>query len=144
MKHRDRRILNRCFISKHFDFKVSFQNVPEIFCYDLKCCQKNVSLSFLDIHPYKCCRNVNTSHSQYFRHFSQAYEWLEEIRMIDNNCLEIKVVAGFLNYKMCKLMFGIGSPRDAITQFRTHIDKYRNRNGCKDLLFEHFAWLSVQ
>lgn len=82
--------------------------------------------------------------SKCFRHFSQAYEWLEEIRIVDSNCLEIKVVAGFLNYKMCKIMFGIGSPRDAITQFRTHIDKYRNRNGFKELLFEHFAWLSVQ
>lgn len=41
-------------------------------------------------------------------------------------------------------MFNIGSPRDAITQFRTHIDKYRNRSGFKELLFEHFAWLSVQ
>lgn len=30
MKHRDRRILNRCFISKHFDSNVSFQNVPDV------------------------------------------------------------------------------------------------------------------
>lgn len=78
------------------------------------------------------------------RHFDQAYEWLEEIRVVDTNCSEIKVVAGFLNYKICKLMFNVGSPREAITQFRTHIDKYRNRTGTKDLLFEHFAWLSVQ
>ncbi|XP_031630878.1 trafficking protein particle complex subunit 11 [Contarinia nasturtii] len=78
------------------------------------------------------------------KHFSQAYEWLEEIRIVDSNCLEIKVVAGFLNYKITKLMFNIGSPRDAITQFRTHIDKYRNRVGYKDLTFEHFAWMSVQ
>lgn len=41
-------------------------------------------------------------------------------------------------------MFNIGSPREAITQFRAHIDKYRNRVGYKELLFEHFAWLSVQ
>lgn len=75
---------------------------------------------------------------------AQAYEWLEEIRIIDSNCLEIKVIAGFLNFKMCKLMFKVGSPRDAITQFRTHIDKYRNRIGYSDLLFEHFAWLQIQ
>lgn len=78
------------------------------------------------------------------RHFDQAYEWLEEIRIVDTNCFEIKVVAGFINYKICKLMFNIGSPREAITQFRTHIDKYRNRVGVKELLFEHFAWLCVQ
>lgn len=78
------------------------------------------------------------------KHYNQAYEWLEELKMTDSNCLEIKVIAGFLNYKMCKLMFNIGSPRDAITQFRAHIDKFRNRVGYKELLFEHFAWLSVQ
>lgn len=80
----------------------------------------------------------------HFRHYTQAYEWMEELKLVDSNCLEIKVVAGFLNYKICKLMFNIGSPRDAITQFRTHIDKYRNRVGYNDLIFEHFAWLSVQ
>lgn len=78
------------------------------------------------------------------KYFGQAYEWLDEIRIVDTNCLEIKTVAGFLNYKMCKLMFNLGSPRDAITQFRSHIDKYRNRTGFKELIFEHFAWLSVQ
>lgn len=80
----------------------------------------------------------------FYRHFDQAYEWLEEVRIVDTNCFEIKVVAGFINYKICKLMFNIGSPREAITQFRTHIDKYRNRVGVKELLFEHFAWLCVQ
>lgn len=69
---------------------------------------------------------------------------MEEIRIVDSNCLEIKVVAGFLKYKICKLMFKIGSPRDAIKQFRTHIDKYRTTVGYKELAFEHFAWLSVQ
>lgn len=79
-----------------------------------------------------------------FQYFCQAYEWLEEIRLTETNCLEIKTVAGFLNYKMCKLKFVTGSPRDAITQFRTHVEKYRNRTGYKELLFEHYAWLSIQ
>lgn len=78
------------------------------------------------------------------KYYSQAYEWLDEIRIVDTNCLEIKTVAGFLNYKVCKLMFNLGSPRDAITQFRSHIDKYRSRVGFKELLFEHYSWLSVQ
>lgn len=78
------------------------------------------------------------------RHYNQAYEWLEEIRLFDTNCMEIKTVAGFLNHKICKLMFNVGSPRDAITQFRTHIDKYRSRVGFKELIFEHYDWLSIQ
>lgn len=78
------------------------------------------------------------------RHYNQAYEWLEEIRVTDTDCFEIKTIASYLNFKLCKLMFNVGSPRDAITQFRMHIDKYRSRTGFKELLFEHYDWLSVQ
>lgn len=56
----------------------------------------------------------------------------------------MKTVAGFLNYKMCKMMFKLNSPRDSITQFKAHIEKYQGRTGYKELLFEHYAWMSVQ
>lgn len=69
---------------------------------------------------------------------------LDEIRVVDTNCLEIKIVAGFINFKMCKLMFKVGQPREAITQFKNHIDKYRDRPGFQELIFEHFSWLSIQ
>lgn len=58
--------------------------------------------------------------------------------------MEIKTVAGFLNYKICKLMFKLNMPRDAITHFKTHIEKYKSRAGFRELQFEHFAWLSIQ
>lgn len=76
--------------------------------------------------------------------YTQAYANLDEIRIVDTNCLEIKVVAGFLNYKICKLMFKSNLPKDSIIQFKTHIERYRNFTGFKELIFEHFAWLSVQ
>lgn len=79
-----------------------------------------------------------------FRHYSQAYINIDEIRIVDTNCLEIKTVAGFINFKMCKLMFKLNVPRDSITQFKNHIEKYKSRTGFKELLFEHYAWLSVQ
>lgn len=56
----------------------------------------------------------------------------------------MKTVAGFLNYKMCKMMFKLNAPRDSITQFKAHIEKYQGRTGFKELLFEHYAWMSVQ
>lgn len=80
----------------------------------------------------------------HFRHYIQAYQYLDEIRIVDTNCLEIKTVAGFFNYKICKLMFKLNVPRDSITNFKNHIDKYKSRPGFKELLFEHYAWLSVQ
>jgi hypothetical protein len=45
---------------------------------------------------------------------------------------------------MCKLLFKLKAPRDSIQQFKSHIDKYKSRTGFKELLFEHYAWLSVQ
>ncbi|XP_033149774.1 trafficking protein particle complex subunit 11 [Drosophila busckii] len=79
------------------------------------------------------------------KHYFQAYSNnLDEIRINDANCLEIKTVAGFLNYKLCRLMFKLKTPRDAIKQFIIHIEKFKTRVGFKDLAFEHHAWLSTQ
>lgn len=37
----------------------------------------------------------------HFRHYRQAYSLLGELKSSDINMLEIKVVAGFVNYKVC-------------------------------------------
>lgn len=58
--------------------------------------------------------------------------------------LEIKSVAGFINYKLCKLFFEIKHPIDAIDQFRKHIDIFKIKAGPSELSFEHSAWLSKQ
>lgn len=79
-----------------------------------------------------------------FRNYSQAYSNLLELRMVDTNALEVKTVAGFINYKLCKLMFQLSLPRDAIAQFRKHTEHFKNRIGQKDLAFEHHAWTSKQ
>ncbi|BFF96716.1 trafficking protein particle complex subunit 11 [Drosophila madeirensis] len=78
------------------------------------------------------------------KHYFQAYTILVEIRSNDSNCVEFKTLAGFLNYKICRLMFKLKTPRDAITQFNIHVEKYKTRVGFKDLAFEHYAWLSTQ
>lgn len=78
------------------------------------------------------------------RYYTQAYANLEDVRVVDTNCMEIKTVAGFINYKMCKLMFKLNLPRDSITQFKAHIEKYKARTGFKELLFEHYSWTSQQ
>lgn len=41
-------------------------------------------------------------------------------------------------------MFKLNLPRDSITQFKAHIEKYKARTGFKELLFEHHGWLSQQ
>lgn len=34
------------------------------------------------------------------RHYKQAYGHILELRMLDTNLLEVKTVAGFINYKV--------------------------------------------
>lgn len=82
--------------------------------------------------------------SNALRHYRQTYGNLDEIRIVDTNCLEIKTIAGFVNYKICRLFFKLNAPKDSISHFKTHIAKYKTRSGFKELLFEHYAWLSVQ
>uniref|UniRef100_A0AAG5D5Q5 Trafficking protein particle complex subunit 11 n=1 Tax=Anopheles atroparvus TaxID=41427 RepID=A0AAG5D5Q5_ANOAO len=82
--------------------------------------------------------------SNALRHYRQTYTFLDDLRIVDTNCLEIKTIAGFVNYKMCKLFFRLNAPKDSISQFKNHINKYAPRAGFKELLFEHYAWLSVQ
>lgn len=78
------------------------------------------------------------------KHYLHAYNNLLETRTVDTNVQEVLTVAGFINYKLCKLLFALNLPRDAIAQFKTHIDRYKGRTGPAELLFEHYAWLARQ
>ena len=78
------------------------------------------------------------------KNYSQAYHHLVELRSTDTNLHEIRIVSSVINYKICKLDFLLNLPRDAIAQFRRHIDMFRQKTGPKELIFEHYAWLSKQ
>ncbi|KAL3206104.1 hypothetical protein MRX96_040414 [Rhipicephalus microplus] len=78
------------------------------------------------------------------RHYKQAYVDLLELKTSDANILEVKTVAGILNYKLCQLAFMQNIPLDAIHQFRRHVDIFKDRIGNPRLAFEHSAWLSKQ
>lgn len=55
----------------------------------------------------------------------QAYHNLLDTRMTDANAVEIKTIASFINYKLCKIMFSLNLPKDAISQFRLHTERYK-------------------
>ncbi|XP_057320612.1 trafficking protein particle complex subunit 11 [Microplitis mediator] len=78
------------------------------------------------------------------KHYQHAYNNLLEIRMLDTNTFEIKTIASFINYKLCRLMFSSNQPRDAISQFRAHVDRFRSRTGPENIIFEHHAWMASQ
>ncbi|KFM58453.1 hypothetical protein X975_10524, partial [Stegodyphus mimosarum] len=85
-------------------------------------------------------QDINTA----LKNYKQAYANLMEVRASDANMLEIKTIAGFINYKMCRLSFLNGAPLDAIAQFRNHVDIFKNKVGHPELAFEHSAWMSKQ
>ncbi|XP_013379073.1 trafficking protein particle complex subunit 11-like [Lingula anatina] len=78
------------------------------------------------------------------KHYKQAYGNVLELRMLNTNMLEVKTVAGFINYKICRLSFQHNAPLDAISQFRKHIDFFKKKIGTGELSFEHSAWMSRQ
>ncbi|XP_071945007.1 trafficking protein particle complex subunit 11-like [Antedon mediterranea] len=78
------------------------------------------------------------------KQYKTAYGHLTELRAHDSNMLEIKTIAGFINYKICQQLFTHNAPLDAISQFRKHIDLFKNRVGCPELAFENSDWMSKQ
>ncbi|KAH8301204.1 hypothetical protein KR018_007509 [Drosophila ironensis] len=133
--HRDQLTSAHTTLKIRHQFKLGF--VAEM-RQDLSTAQKYALL------PVFVCLKTLYPYALYFRHYMQAYANLDEIHVNDVNCLEIKTIAGFLNYKICRLKFKLKTPRDAINQFIIHVEKYKPRVGFKDLAFEHYAWMSTQ
>ncbi|KAG5447430.1 Trafficking protein particle complex subunit 11 [Clonorchis sinensis] len=77
------------------------------------------------------------------KHYQQAYTHLLEQRMIDIHLLEVKTVAAFINYKICRLAFQTNAS-EAISQFRRHIEFFSGLVGMPQVAFEHEAWMSRQ
>ncbi|XP_026135953.1 trafficking protein particle complex subunit 11-like isoform X1 [Carassius auratus] len=78
------------------------------------------------------------------KYYRTAYSLVHELRAHETNMLEIKTMAGFINYKICRLCFQHNTPLDAIAQFRKHVDLCKKKIGSAELAFEHTAWMSKQ
>ncbi|XP_069796522.1 trafficking protein particle complex subunit 11 isoform X3 [Narcine bancroftii] len=78
------------------------------------------------------------------KNYRTAYNLVHELRAHETNMLEIKTMAGFINYKICRLCFQHNAPLDAIAQFRKHVDLCKKKIGSAELAFEHTAWMTKQ
>ncbi|KAK4015014.1 Trafficking protein particle complex subunit 11 [Daphnia magna] len=78
------------------------------------------------------------------KHYSQSYAHLLELRITDANVTEVKIVSGYIGYKVWRLSFLLNLPREAIAHFRSHMDFFRLRVGNPLSKFEHHAWLAAQ
>ena len=72
---------------------------------------------------------LNTSISGVKSFWTTLNSLLMEVRATDTNIMEVKTVAGFVSYKICKLAFRLNLPRDAISQFRKHMDIFQQKVG---------------
>ena len=57
--------------------------------------------------------------------YQTAYSLILEVKMNDYNVSEFRTVAGYVNYKICRLGFKLNMARDAIAQFRKHLDNFK-------------------
>ncbi|KHJ43032.1 ribosomal protein S14p/S29e [Trichuris suis] len=78
------------------------------------------------------------------RYYKQAYQMLLEIEPAEHAVTELKVIGGFLTYKICNLCFKHNKLIDSLSHFRKHIDYFKGKTGMYEVEFEHYAWLARQ
>ena len=84
-------------------------------------------------------------HTMVARLYRSAYSYLfENMYLTGDRAMEFKMIAGFINYKICRLSFESEEPLNSVAQFRKHVDKFRQDTGLRQLAFEHMEWLSRQ
>ena len=107
---------------------------------------KATHLGLLVRHSFKIgffCEVKGDLNSAY-KSYTAAYLLLLESRLTEHNSCEMRCVAGILNFKICRLAFKLNLPRDAINQFRKHLDQWRSVPGPASLSWEQAAWQSAQ
>ncbi|KRY37904.1 Trafficking protein particle complex subunit 11 [Trichinella spiralis] len=78
------------------------------------------------------------------KYYKQAYQMLLEIEPVDAAVTELKVIGGYLTYKICRLYFKHNASSESMSHFQKHIEYFRNKTSKLEAEFEHSAWLSKQ
>jgi len=84
--------------------------------------------------------DLHSAHKSY----QTAYALMLEAKRTDFNLSELRTVAGYISYKICRLAFKLNLARDALAQFRRHMDNFKWKSGVAELGWEHAAWQSLQ
>jgi len=84
--------------------------------------------------------DLHSAHKSY----QTAYALMLEAKRTDFNLSEYRTVAGYISYKICRLAFKLNLARDALAQFRRHMDNFKWKSGVAELGWEHAAWQSLQ
>ena len=76
------------------------------------------------------------------KHYNMTYNQLIDTKV--SNQHEMKILCGFINFKICQLSFRAGAPLDAIAQFDRHVKQFKLYVGHSFLEFQHMHWLANQ
>jgi len=103
-------------------------------------------LQLLVRHGFKLgfLNELKSDHHAAYKSYTAAYQLLLDMRVTEHSASEVCTVAGFLSYKICRLAFRLNLPRDAIAQFRKHMDQFKASSGPAQLSWEHAAWQAGQ
>ncbi|ELR24645.1 uncharacterized protein ACA1_172710, partial [Acanthamoeba castellanii str. Neff] len=89
-------------------------------------------------------RHSRVSVAHDLRHYLDGYINLANFAVERQRVMEIKTVAEYIHFKLCKLYFSTNSINDAVAQLERHIKTFRRVLGMAEKEFEHWAWLSRQ
>jgi hypothetical protein len=84
------------------------------------------------------------------KHYTAAYNFLKDMKSMDQyrtdhiRITEIKIVASYINYKMCMLFFALGNATEAVQQFQRHTRLYKTVQSPSqpEREYEHWAWVA--
>lgn len=80
------------------------------------------------------------------KYYQSSYSFLKQLHFTPTGAyaLEIKAVAGLLNYKICSKIMKLKGPAEAVEQFQSHLDSFQHTTGPVELPFCHDWWVSLQ
>lgn len=84
------------------------------------------------------------SRSQALKGYSSCFKSLLDAAVaVDEDLIDqVKALAEYTNFKICNMLFRGGSAKEAVQQFRLHINRFV-RVYC-DMQWKHFSWVSEQ
>jgi hypothetical protein len=83
--------------------------------------------------------DLHAAHKAYL----SAYNLLLEFKTNEFNAVEVRTVAGFISYRLCRLGFRLNQAREAINQFKRLMESL-GRSGPAELAWEQAAWQAGQ
>lgn len=78
------------------------------------------------------------------KYYHLASGLVKDMNKTKSDLEEIKVIADYINFKICKLYLDRGAVNDAVVQVHRHIKYFKPLVGDTQYQFQHWAWVSRQ